>query len=161
MDIIIGAAIALALGLITNEIYDTSGWLARKIVARAAKRLPVEMQQRYREEWLAYLEECPGKLSRLVAAIGIAFSAGRVGSAVRAPVSASSTPAKKDFVMVAARLIVRADVFMKDDKVRWRRLAGWFASTGVLAAVLMAVMSLISPYLLSAAADFLKSLGGR
>jgi hypothetical protein len=42
--------------------------LARKLITRGVKRLPVDQRERYLEEWLAHLGECwPTRSRKMVA----------------------------------------------------------------------------------------------
>ncbi|WP_059411705.1 sugar transferase [Cupriavidus basilensis] len=56
-------------GLAFAELKDWLPWLARKVVLHAARRLSPEMHERMEEEWLAELEQIPGKLSPLFFAL--------------------------------------------------------------------------------------------
>jgi hypothetical protein len=60
---------AIVLPLILSEFTDVSPWLARKLIGRAARRLPEQDRPRWEEEWLGELEERPGRLSRLLWAL--------------------------------------------------------------------------------------------
>lgn len=62
---------AVALPLLLTEFGDWCPWLAARLVRWAARHLgdPASCQ-RYEEEWIANLNEVPGKLGRLVAAFG-------------------------------------------------------------------------------------------
>ena len=76
MDILMGVAliasvvIGVAGNLIASEIYDRSPSIARWLISRAAARLPKSEIARRKEEWLAHMEECPGKLGQLIHAVG-------------------------------------------------------------------------------------------
>ena len=62
---------AVALPLLLSEFGDWCPWLAAWIVRSAARRLgDPPACQRYEEEWIANLNEVPGKLTRLIAAFG-------------------------------------------------------------------------------------------
>ncbi|AZG17197.1 sugar transferase [Cupriavidus pauculus] len=56
-------------GLAFAELKDWLPWLARKVVSHAGRRLSPEMRERMEEEWLAELEQIPGKLSPLLFAV--------------------------------------------------------------------------------------------
>jgi hypothetical protein len=62
---------AVALPLLLTEFGDWCPWLAARLVHWAARHLgdPASCR-RYEEEWIANLNEVPGKLARLVAAFG-------------------------------------------------------------------------------------------
>jgi hypothetical protein len=59
----------VALGLLTNELFDWIGWLAERLLQRAARHLPNAFQQRYLAEWLGDLDTVPGKLGKLAWAL--------------------------------------------------------------------------------------------
>lgn len=64
------SAVALPLGL--SEFSEISPWAARHLLTWGARRLPGrERSERYREEWLAGIEEVPGKLIKLFKAVSI------------------------------------------------------------------------------------------
>jgi hypothetical protein len=63
---------AVALPLALSELGEISPWAARRLLTWGARRLPGRQQsERYREEWLAGIEEVPGKLTKLAKAISI------------------------------------------------------------------------------------------
>jgi hypothetical protein len=62
---------AVALSLLLSEFGDWCPWLATWIVRWAAGCLGDPLAcRRYEEEWIANLNEVPGKLTRLVVAFG-------------------------------------------------------------------------------------------
>lgn len=70
-QVVIFAVTVLVIPLLLAEFGDWCPWMAARIVRWAAQRLgdPVSCQ-RYEEEWIANLNEVPGKLTRLLAAFG-------------------------------------------------------------------------------------------
>ena len=61
----------VALPLLLSEFGDWCPWLAERVVKWAARRLGDPLScERYEEEWIANLNEVPGKVTRLVAAFG-------------------------------------------------------------------------------------------
>jgi hypothetical protein len=63
---------ALLLPLILSEFSEVSPWLARRLLTWGARRLGDQRNcERYREEWLAGLEDVPGKLTKLAKALNI------------------------------------------------------------------------------------------
>jgi hypothetical protein len=79
MELILGIFGSILVSLLANEIYDRGPTLARKMVRVAAKRLPVNVRERYEEEWLAHLDECDGKLSKLLHGLECVFCARTLG----------------------------------------------------------------------------------
>ncbi|MEU3547099.1 AAA family ATPase [Streptomyces longwoodensis] len=62
---------AVVLPLLLSEFGDWCPWLAKRVVRWTARCLgDAAAAERYTEEWLAELEEVPGKLSRLIVAAG-------------------------------------------------------------------------------------------
>jgi hypothetical protein len=56
--------------LLVGEIVDWIPTIAHRIVDRAVNRLPEQERSRYREEWYAHIDDCPGKLGKLWHAAG-------------------------------------------------------------------------------------------
>lgn len=65
---------AILLPLVISEFSELAPWTARKLLVWGARRLPSKrISERYEEEWLAGINEVPGKLTKLVKAISIVF----------------------------------------------------------------------------------------
>ena len=63
---------AVVLPLALSELGEIAPWAARRLLTWGARRLPGRQQsERYREEWLAGIEEVPGKLTKLAKAVSI------------------------------------------------------------------------------------------
>lgn len=102
---ILGSLIVGIVGnLIASEIYDRSPRLANWLIGRAIERLPEHQRPRYREEWSAHLDECPGKLGKIWHAIGCSFSASAVAKelCVEAPKAAQ----KNEFRLGSVGLVL-------------------------------------------------------
>jgi hypothetical protein len=70
------AVTAIVLPLIVAEIGEVSPWLARRVLQLGAKCIGnPKRAERYAEEWLAGIEETPGKLTKLFTALGLVLSA--------------------------------------------------------------------------------------
>jgi hypothetical protein len=54
-----------------SELNDRATGLARWLIARAVAKLPIDAQERYREEWIAHLNDCDGNIGRFFHAIGV------------------------------------------------------------------------------------------
>jgi hypothetical protein len=74
IDILIGAASRILAG----ELGAHAEPLARWIIEKAVKRLPAGDCDRFREEWLAHLDETPGTLRKLWHAFGCHLGAAKV-----------------------------------------------------------------------------------
>ncbi|MEV6674958.1 hypothetical protein, partial [Streptomyces sp. NPDC051162] len=83
--------IPLALGLILSEFTEVAPWLARRILRLAAHRLDdPEYSERYEAEWVALLDERPGKLLKLFFASWMALRATWELRAIHRPANSSS-----------------------------------------------------------------------
>jgi len=92
-------ASAVVLPLLLAEIGDWCPWLAERIVRWSASRLRQPAARlRYEEEWLANLNEIPGKLSRLVAALEYAVSVPRMQWSLHGSVPAFRDPSYAELV---------------------------------------------------------------
>ncbi len=75
----IGAfAVGVFGNLVADDLRDAIPRLSERIVERAVRCLPVEMQERMREEWLADLNSSGGKINMLVSAVGMHFGAQKI-----------------------------------------------------------------------------------
>jgi hypothetical protein len=73
--------VSLGFGLALTELTDMSPWLARRLVRWAARTWSTEPEVAagYAEEWTAIITERPGKLLKLLTALG--FVCGAIGRA--------------------------------------------------------------------------------
>jgi hypothetical protein len=86
--------VGILAGLAANECCDISPWLADRLVRRAA-RLRYGASERAvvrAEEWTAVIHERPGKLLKLVTAVGFFAAAGSYGAKIRACKSMRALP---------------------------------------------------------------------
>lgn len=112
------ATIGVGLGLIGNEAYGLSPWLARQLVWHVAWRLyPADRAAVRAEEWLALIDDRPGKLLKLGTALGLAARAcahllaagarrrctvaSRLGRLVRVKITAASRSKTPDVTAMA------------------------------------------------------------
>ncbi|MFI1382938.1 hypothetical protein [Embleya sp. NPDC020886] len=73
-SMLIGAIVAL----LFTEAVDICPWLAARMVRASARRIPnPKLALRFEEEWLGVVERRPGKLLKLVSALGIVILGGR------------------------------------------------------------------------------------
>jgi hypothetical protein len=62
----------IILPLLVGEFSELAPWTARKLLSWGAHQLPTQEQsERYQEEWLAGIEDVPGKLVKLIKALSI------------------------------------------------------------------------------------------
>jgi exopolysaccharide production protein ExoY len=70
-----------ALGRLTaDEFKAFRPKIVEWLVTRAVNKMPIEMQDRYAEEWRSVLEDVPGDISKIWASIGFNLVAGRLSS---------------------------------------------------------------------------------
>jgi len=83
-DVLLFLATAVVLPLLVTEFGDWCPWLAARLVRWAARHLgdPASCE-RYQEEWIANLNEVPGKLARLAAAFGYLANLPRMRLSIR------------------------------------------------------------------------------
>jgi hypothetical protein len=65
---IIGAVLVKVLA---DDVKAWLPWIKDRIVDRAVANLPACERDRYAEEWRSYVEQWPGEISRVIAAIGL------------------------------------------------------------------------------------------
>jgi hypothetical protein len=94
MGYLIDILIAVATRIVTGELSAHAEPMARWIIGRAVERLPTDDRDRFREEWLAHLDETPGTLRKLWHAVGCHLGAGKVADALakRPPHIDEATP---------------------------------------------------------------------
>jgi len=64
---LLGAAISRQ---ITDEFKAWTPWIIRRVVDRAVSMLPKNQQERFAEEWRSHVNEIPGDVGKLIAALG-------------------------------------------------------------------------------------------
>ena len=85
MDFLIAIIEGIVGDLIANEIVAHKRAIAGWLVENAVQRLPESERDRYREEWLAHLDEVPGLIGQLRHALGCNFKAIQVELRNRPP----------------------------------------------------------------------------
>ena len=94
--------LTIVLAILTDEILAWSPRLARYLVRLSAKSLPPKLDKRMEEEWLAHMEEVPGKFSRLLFAVGTFRAACVIGHHARL----SHIPLRKALLIRAFDLLI-------------------------------------------------------
>jgi hypothetical protein len=90
--VLVGSAIgSIAGNMIASELYDRAPSFAAWLIEHAVRRLPEHARDRYREEWLAHLDEHPGKLGKVGHSLGCFFGASGVSRVAAVKRSASYT----------------------------------------------------------------------
>ncbi|HEY5239183.1 MAG TPA: hypothetical protein VIJ62_12440 [Rhizomicrobium sp.] len=68
---IVGSLLGAALsGQATSEFRAWTPWLVHRLIQRAVINLPARHRARCEEEWQSYVNEIPGEIGKLIAAIG-------------------------------------------------------------------------------------------
>ena len=89
-DVVVFVITAVVLPLLLTELGDWCPWLAARPVRWAARRLGDQAScRRYEEEWIANLNEVPGKLGSLIAALGYLTYLPRMRRSIRDGVACS------------------------------------------------------------------------
>lgn len=127
MELIFAIVGAVLLHLISSEAYEHAPRLARLLLRLAVKRMPESLRDRYREEWFAHLEDCPGHLSKIMHAVNCLLCA-RVLGTVGVPASETKVPAAVVLDASTAHFIMMgiADVIEKRspaEATSWREQA--------------------------------------
>jgi diguanylate cyclase (GGDEF)-like protein len=75
--VITGILLGIVTGLVANELFEFSPWCARKLVRWAAFRRYTDRgrAEMRAEEWTAVINDRPGKLFKLITAVGFAAAA--------------------------------------------------------------------------------------
>jgi hypothetical protein len=74
-------AVALSREL-TDEFEAWTQWIINHLVNRAVRRFAEEERNRFEEEWLAHVNELPGKVNKIIAALGFLSDTRRISSAI-------------------------------------------------------------------------------
>jgi DNA-binding CsgD family transcriptional regulator len=82
MDPIVSAILVIvgsvALNFLSSELLDFAPKLAERLVRLAAAALPPQLRSRYLEEWLAHLDDTPGRLTKVFQAAGFMIATTRL-----------------------------------------------------------------------------------
>lgn len=141
----VGFAVTIFLGLVKDEVSAWLPVLARRIIQRAAAKLKErEDVDRYLEEWLAHLQECPGRLGQLFHALGVWQGAARMSKA-RHPQTLRIDVKR---MLVATSIILAATIMelfsIKYDGVPWPILILYAVQiAGALVAIICAAKMLM------------------
>lgn len=80
-------AVTILVGAMSRQASDEfkawTPWLTRHLLYRAVKKMPLDMAERYNEEWASHIAETPGEVGKLIAAIGFVFAARSMSRASR------------------------------------------------------------------------------
>jgi hypothetical protein len=76
---IMGILVAASSKVLADELKAWRPYLVKKLIGFAVSRLREKQRERYNEEWSSYVEEMPGEIGRVLAAIGLVVAAVRIG----------------------------------------------------------------------------------
>ena len=114
-------ATGVLLPLLLAEFGDWCPWFAGHIVRWSARRLgDSAASARYEEEWLANLDEVPGKLARLAAALGYAANIPRMRWSLRSTAPSLCDP---DYVELASALDLKVSAALLENALTHRSFA--------------------------------------
>lgn len=83
MNILIFLVTAVIVPMLVSEFTDWLPWFAARLIGATVRTLPYAVRSRYAEEWLAELDDVPGKLSKLAFAIRVLARAPSMAAAIR------------------------------------------------------------------------------
>jgi hypothetical protein len=61
--------------LAATELKEWNPSIIKSLIGFAVRRLPRQQRERFAEEWQSYINEVPGQIAKLVAALGFTFAA--------------------------------------------------------------------------------------
>jgi len=76
---VVSVVAAVCARILADELKAWRPWLTGKLIAFAARWVPDDQRDRYEEEWSAYVEETPGGVGRVFAALGLLWAATQIG----------------------------------------------------------------------------------
>lgn len=124
MDILIGAASRVVTGELAAHVEPVARW----IINKAADGLPACHRERFREEWIAHLDETPGSFRKLLHAIGCRLAASTLANLPALPTggTAQSDEIERTYrrFLEIVREIQPDAVLSADDLCLFRVLAG-------------------------------------
>lgn len=120
MELIIGFIVAVlsifAAALsrqLTDEFKAWTPWIIRQLVNCAVRRLGEEQRTRFEEEWLAHVNEIPGELGKIIAALGFVYAARRISTRIGAASRILAGIAGCSLLFWLAPLIVVISILIK------------------------------------------------
>ena len=78
VDLLIALVMATLSKILADEVKEWMAWLPKQLIRWAAKRYPVDLQERLEEEWLAHANDLPGNLTKLGHGLGCCGASLRV-----------------------------------------------------------------------------------
>jgi hypothetical protein len=69
---------------VTREFNAWTPWIVEHLVRRAVSKLPEAQRERFEEEWRSHIDEMPGDVGKLLAAIGFGSAARQMSALLNA-----------------------------------------------------------------------------
>lgn len=73
---------SVLVGVLSRQLADEfkawTPWLVQKLVLLAVGRMPKTQQERYAEEWSSFVNEIPGEVGKILAALGLSWAGFRI-----------------------------------------------------------------------------------
>jgi hypothetical protein len=101
IDILIGAASRI----VTAELSAYAEPMARWMIDKAVERVPADYRDRFREEWLADLNDTPGMLRKLWHAAGCRIGAGKLATVLLAEKQRDVENSIKELMSLTDRML--------------------------------------------------------
>lgn len=143
MEYLISILLGVLGSLAASEAYAWAPKVAQTIIVWTANRLPPSEYDRWKEEWLAHLDEIPGNLSKLGHAVGcIRGTIGMVRAAPKIAVASrvGRRPVLTSFTSTMKREIVAATVEIFRESVAVLRRRHLILLTAAAASFLSSVV---------------------
>lgn len=96
---------AIVVPLLLAEFTDWCPRLAERVLRAASLAIPAERRHDMHRQWLGDLDMIPGRLSKLLFAVGIVVRSAAIASAARALAARRASPARRStIIQVSAEL---------------------------------------------------------
>jgi hypothetical protein len=79
---VLGIFAAVLSRQLTDEFKAWTPWIIKHLVSRAVRRLAEEERNRCEEEWLSHVNELPGEIGKIMAALGFLYAAQEMSSRI-------------------------------------------------------------------------------
>jgi predicted PurR-regulated permease PerM len=107
---ILGAALSRQL---TDECKAWTPWIIRYLINRAINKLPDEERVRFEEEWLAHVNELPGEVGKIIAALGLLSAAQRISLRISAQKRRSDIVVSIILIFLVVPIMALAAILIK------------------------------------------------